>query len=113
MRIGLRRFGEGNNRDLYETEANSVLLTIDGHGAIAIWDVGKFDWQTVVRLQRKAVVEQKHPCGDDIFMVMRLRDLYEVLGKEPGWFANCFIGVWAVYEGSGTYRLVVTDLLFE
>ncbi len=114
MRFGLRKFGEGEGRDVCEVETDSILLTVDDCPVMSIWDVGTVDWETAGKLEKAAKIVEEHPTGGGEFLVMELGTLCEIVGMEEPWFRDSLVIAW-LFDGDDEEgcRVVVTDLLFE
>ena len=112
-KFGLRRFGEGEGRQLCESEdLCSILFTANGHGILAVSDLGMISEEQAEAIGQHSIVSDAIPCDESIvFHVITLGKLYEILGKEEPWFEDA--KVIAIIDYNDSPRLYVAHLLFE
>ena len=113
-RFGLRKFGVGEGRQLCESEElHYVLFTANGHGILAVDDLGTISEEQVEMIVQHSFVSDAIPCDESVaFYVITLGKLYEILGKEEPWFDDA--KVIAIVDFNEYHpRLYVAHMLFE
>ena len=84
MKVGITYFGEGNNRNVCESnEVDEILITVDNSGLIALQYHGDIEIEKLDQLLDKAIAVSKSPGLENYIIIIKNRDFSEILNISP------------------------------
>ena len=84
MKVGLTYFGEGNNRNVCESnEVDEILITVDNSGLIALQQHRDIEIEKLDQLLDKAIAVSENLGLENYIITIKSRDFGEILNISP------------------------------
>lgn len=114
MLIGLRRFGEGSDRDVTEVEAKEILVTVEGQGLCAIEELGVVDLCTLKQLEESSFCCIPSLTGEIELLIVPLRTLVKLgLREETELDDSTSCALLARMKSEDEFHVYELSLMFE